>query len=153
MYRSKKGIKDSKEIEEILRKSLVGRLGTSVNDKPYVVPLCFVYHRDRIYFHSAPRGKKLKNLEKNEQVCFEVDEYHLIKRAKPCDFTMCYRSVIAFGRARIVQNLNEKLFVMKVMMEKYDPEETAGPLTEETISDLVVVEMALEKITGKKNEF
>jgi hypothetical protein len=142
-----------KEIEEILRIALVGRLGTSVNEGPYVVPLCFLYHQGRIYFHSALIGMKLENIKKNANVCFEVDiESKPVKATKPCDFDMHYRSVIAFGKARIIERTQKKLEIMKRIIAKYDPERRASPLTEEMIREkkVAVVEITIEKISGKK---
>ena len=152
MNKPERLITDLKKIEELLHGSPVGRLGTSVENNPYVVPLCFVYHEGRIYFHSAHQGKKLVNLETNENVCFEVDESQLVKAANPCDFTMRYWSVIAYGKARIVRGSNDKLAIMKMMVEKYDPEKTAAPLTDKTVSNITVVEIIVDWMTGKKNE-
>ena len=73
LRRKDKEIKDRAEIEEVLREAQVGRLGTSVDGQPYVVPLSFAYHDGNIIFHGAREGKKMEDIARNPRVCFEVD--------------------------------------------------------------------------------
>ena len=100
MQRSEKEIKEREEIEPILEKSEIGRLGTCFEWEPYVVSLSFAYHDGKIVFHCARRGKKLDNIAKNPRVCFEVDAGDVISAENPCEFSCRYRSVIACGEAR-----------------------------------------------------
>jgi nitroimidazol reductase NimA-like FMN-containing flavoprotein (pyridoxamine 5'-phosphate oxidase superfamily) len=57
LRRTDKEITDKSEIESIIRKSLVCRLGLTDNARPYIVPLCFGYTDNRLYFHSATEGR------------------------------------------------------------------------------------------------
>ena len=146
-------IEDRKEIDEILAKALVGRLGASLRDRPYVVPINFVYHQGKIYFHSALEGQMISYMKANNQVCFEVDESELVPNASPCNFTFRYRSVIAFGKVRFLEDLTEKREVLSAMLQKYDREKVAvNPIPQDNLRDVAVWEMALESVTGKKNE-
>ena len=56
MRRKEKEIKDTAEIEEILSKAFVCRLGLCDNGRPYVVPLCFGYEDNALYIHCAKEG-------------------------------------------------------------------------------------------------
>ncbi|MBU3917342.1 pyridoxamine 5'-phosphate oxidase family protein, partial [bacterium] len=71
MRRKEKEITDKAIIDSIINDSKVCRLGLSDDNRPYVVPLCFGYENDTLYFHSAHKGMKLDILKKNKQVCFE----------------------------------------------------------------------------------
>ncbi len=46
-------ISDESGIEAIINKAVVCRLGIVNGNTPYVVPLCFGYHDNKLYFHSA----------------------------------------------------------------------------------------------------
>ena len=70
MRRKDKEITDTAIIEEILSKATVCRLGLCEENQPYVVPLCFGYEDNALYFHCANHGKKLVILRKNNNVCF-----------------------------------------------------------------------------------
>jgi nitroimidazol reductase NimA-like FMN-containing flavoprotein (pyridoxamine 5'-phosphate oxidase superfamily) len=144
-------IANKSEIEEILTRAKVGRLGMCLNNKPYVVPIGFVYHNGKIYFHSTNKGRKIQIMKANPSVCFEVDEYELVPNQDPCKFTFHYCSVIAFGKVRFLETKKDKLAVLNVMMNKYDPSHIAKPLNESMINDLVIGEISIRLITGKRN--
>jgi nitroimidazol reductase NimA-like FMN-containing flavoprotein (pyridoxamine 5'-phosphate oxidase superfamily) len=147
-----KMIEDRKEIDEILTKAQVGRLAASMGNRPYVVPMNFVYHQGRIYFHSAPEGQMFSYLKANNQVCFEVDESEIVPNVEPCEFTFRYRSVLAFGKVRFIEDLHEKHTILTVMLEKYDQGKLAAhPIPEEKVRDIAVGEITIETLTGKKN--
>jgi len=140
------------EIEELLSRALVGRLGTCRNDLPYVIPVCFAYYKGRIYFHCAPKGRKMENMKANPRVCFQVDEYRLVPSSMPCDFTMHYRSVLVFGRVRFLMDPKEKLKILKIMVDKYNSTKLVKPLDEAMTQQVEVGEINIEEISGKKNE-
>jgi|YelNatPaOPRAMG01_1025707.scaffolds.fasta_scaffold02275_19 hypothetical protein len=144
-------IANRSEIEEILTKAKVGRLGVCLNNKPYVVPIGFVYHNGKIYFHSTDKGKKIQIMKVNPSVCFEVDEYELVPNQDPCKFTFYYCSVITFGKVRFLETKKDKMAVLNAMMNKYDPSHITKPLDESMINNLVVGEISILFMTGKIN--
>ena len=73
MRKKEREITDIGEIEKIIRKATVCRLGLALNDVPYVVPLSFGYADKTLYLHGAKEGKKLDIIRQNNRVCFEVD--------------------------------------------------------------------------------
>ena len=85
MHRKDKEITDIKSIEKIIKKAKVCRLALSLNDTPYIVPICFGYRAETIYFHSAKKGKKIDIIKKNNKVCFEFDiDHELVKSENAC---------------------------------------------------------------------
>ena len=95
MRRKDREITDRNEIELIIEKSTVCRLAMADDSGPYIVPLCFGFRNNTLYFHSAAEGKKLGFLRKNPRVCFELDcDTEVRTGGKACDFSMRYRSVI-----------------------------------------------------------
>src|SRR5215469_13321104 len=61
------------ECRVILTRASIGRLGCSLNDQPYVVPVYFAYEPDYIYVFSTV-GQKIEWMRKNPKVCMQVDE-------------------------------------------------------------------------------
>ncbi len=61
------------ECREILSRSSAGRLGCSLNDQPYVVPVGIAYEPDYIYVFST-LGQKIEWMRANPKVCVQVDE-------------------------------------------------------------------------------
>jgi nitroimidazol reductase NimA-like FMN-containing flavoprotein (pyridoxamine 5'-phosphate oxidase superfamily) len=109
MRRAEREIKDRSTIEEILRRATVCRLAVCDGNVPYVVPLSFGYRDNRLYFHSAPEGRKMETIKANPHVCFEVDvDHEIVPGEIPCGWTVRYRSVIGFGKARLLEDVAQK---------------------------------------------
>jgi len=53
---------------------MTGHLALSVNDLPYVFPVCYLYMNDYLYFILTALGKKIEALGTNPNICFCVDE-------------------------------------------------------------------------------
>lgn len=97
------------EIEDLLVRAPVGRLGLSDGKFPYVVPVSFVYVKGAVHFHSPFKGRKTEILERNQNVCFEVDEYK--------DSTN-YASVIIDGIAKEINDGKEIGMVFRELAKK-----------------------------------
>ncbi|MFQ6053770.1 MAG: pyridoxamine 5'-phosphate oxidase family protein, partial [Candidatus Bathyarchaeia archaeon] len=133
----------------------IGRLGTCADGEPYVVPLSFAYHDGRIVFHCARRGKKLESIARNPRVCFEVDDGEVIPGDEPCRFSFRYKSVIAYGEARIYTDPQRMVEALRLLVDKYAPAGMSGRLTLEEISryeNLAVVEIEVDRMTGKRSQ-
>ncbi len=149
MRRSEREITAAREIESILESEGVGRLGLSLNDRPYVVPVNFGYQDGVIYIHSAAEGQKIDMIKKNPRVCFEVDsDHHLIPAAKACDFGTGYRSVIAFGQASVVTDPAGKKEGLDVIMAQHGG--PPGPYRDKSLQRVVIIRITVESMTGKK---
>lgn len=140
-----------REAEELLRRASVGRLGLSLDDNPYVVPVNYVYHEGNIYFHSAREGQKVDYLTKNSKACFEVDEFLGLKEAeRPCEYGARYRSVIVYGRVRIVDDRDEKMEALEMLVRKYVGGEPRARMDVALVDRVLVGEMVVDRVTGKQ---
>ena len=149
MRRNDKEIHDRDAVEAIIRDSLVCRLALSDENRPYVVPLCFGYRDNALYFHSSPEGKKIEILRKNGNVCFEFDiDQEVVQDEKPCKWTMNYRSVIGFGKGSLVENLEEKKKGLDVIMQQYS--RRSFEYVEPAIESTYIIKVEIESMTGKK---
>ena len=121
--RKDKEIQDPKVIEELLQNTPVCRIGLAPGKDPgfpFVVPVHFVHDRGRIYVHSAREGKKMAMLGENPRVCVEMDDFIELKSAdKACNYSTRFRSLIAFGTARIVEEREDRRRALQLLMEKY----------------------------------
>jgi nitroimidazol reductase NimA-like FMN-containing flavoprotein (pyridoxamine 5'-phosphate oxidase superfamily) len=149
MRRAEKEIKDRKAIEEILRRATVCRLGLCDGHLPYVVPLSFGYEENRLYFHSAPEGRKMEIIKANPQVCFEVDvDEEYVAAEVPCDWTVKYSSVIGFGKAHLLESAEEKRRALDVILAHYSSGKYEYPLG--TLDTVAVVRVDIDRMTGKQ---
>ncbi len=151
MRRKDREIKSREEIEAIIEKSLVCRLGMADEDGPYIVPLSFGYADNRLYFHSAKEGRKLDILRKNNKVCFEFDtDKEIVRGDKACDWGIKFKSVIGFGKAFIVEDVESKKAALDIIMAHYSSGQFA--YDEKNLKRTVIIKVEIESMTGKKKE-
>ena len=139
---------DVDTIESIIRSASVCRIALSDDGQPYVVPVCFGYADNTLYFHSAPRGRKLDILGKDNAVCCEFDvDQEIVQAEDACAWSMRYRSVVAFGRAFIVEELEEQRQALDVILAHYGGRPRAYP--EATLLRTAVVKVEIQSMTAK----
>ena len=99
MRRNKQHLSEE-AIQKVLKENTNGILGINGEDGyPYAIPFNYTYLNGAIYVHSAKTGHIVEALKKNSKVCFTiVDEDTIVSK----EFTSYFRSVIAFGKASIV---------------------------------------------------
>lgn len=149
--RRKKQTLSQQEIANILHKGTSGVLALlGDNDYPYAVPISYVYDDGKIYFHSAKSGHKIDAIQKTAKASFCVIDKDLIV---PAEYTTYFRSVIAFGQIRVIEDDREKRAAIEKSAIKYAPEDTAAN-RDNTINrewkPLCMLEMTIEHITGKE---
>ncbi len=139
-------------MEEIINNSTVCRLAMTDGDRPYLIPLCFGYRDGSIFFHSAPQGRKIDILKNNPNVCFAFDiDQEVTAAERACGWSMRYRSVVGFGKARIVEEGDDKRKALEIIMENY----SAGKhsFDDSEISTVLIIRVDIEEMTGKKSGY
>ena len=134
----------------ILKKATAGTLALlGDNDYPYAVPLSYVYHEGRIYFHSALSGHKVDAIRKCDKASFCVIEKDDVQPEK---YTTFFRSVIAFGRIHIIEDEHEKLETARMLGNRYNPnhDEALQKEIEGGLSRMLMIRFDIEHLTGKE---
>ena len=118
------------------------------DDYPYAVPLSFAYEDGKLFFHSATAGHKLDAIERRNKASFCVIAADDIV---PSEFTTRFRSAIAFGKARVVTDDDEKRHALLCLAEKYSPSyiEAADTEIDGDWKRVSVIELSIEHMTGK----
>jgi nitroimidazol reductase NimA-like FMN-containing flavoprotein (pyridoxamine 5'-phosphate oxidase superfamily) len=96
------------QIEALLERNVLGRLGYSDGETVYVIPINYVYHNNYILAHST-EGTKVNMMRSRPQVCFEVDEIENLVN---------WQSVIVWGHFEEVDDELEKQKHMEMMVGK-----------------------------------
>jgi nitroimidazol reductase NimA-like FMN-containing flavoprotein (pyridoxamine 5'-phosphate oxidase superfamily) len=111
------------EISQALSLGYCGRVTTVGQDGwPYCMPTLYVVLDEDIYVHgTAARGHFRNNVDQSDKACFEIDEPGEVfpYGRFECDTTLAYRSVIAFGRIRVVDDITVKQRFFDALMHKY----------------------------------
>ena len=149
--RRKKQQLTPEEAAALLESATSGVLSVAGDDGyPYGVPLSYVYAKNTLYFHSALQGHKIDAVRACDKACFTVIAGDDII---PESYTTAFRSVIAFGRVRIVEDENDRELAARLLGKRYAPHESEESLAAELSSGMPrmhVLAFHIEHITGKE---
>ena len=153
MRRKEKEITNITEIEAIIQKAEVCRLGLAVENTPYIVPVFFGYEDNCLYVHCGKEGRKLDMIRQNNTVCFEMEvDTKITNRHKPaCQWSSAYRSVIGYGSAFILENFQEKKLALDVIMRHYS-DRTSFEYQKKAVEEVVIIKIIVDQISGKKSD-
>lgn len=160
MRRKQCQVTDRAEIELVLESTNIGRMATvGADGYPYVTPVNFVFFRGCIYFHCAPKGEKLDNIQRDSRVCFEVDvplaylDIGFDPSRPTCHLHQFYHCVIIRGAASLVEDVSLKLDALNALIRKHEPDAAFVLVAEETpqVKACEVVEIRPEIITAKSD--
>ncbi len=135
------------ETTAVLERGKTGVLGVCGDQGyPYTIPLNYVYGDGKIYIHSAKTGHKLDAIRQCSKVSFCVIDKDDILAEK---LTTSYRSVILFGKARILEH--DKDIYRAAHGLKYNQDiQAVQKEIEREWEKLCCVEIVIEHMTGKK---
>lgn len=148
--RRTKQLMENSQVEEILQRNTSGTLALLGDDGyPYAVPLSYVYHDGKLYFHSASNGHKIDAVKQYPKASFcIIDQDEIV----PEKYTTHYRSVIAFGKVRLLEDQEEMRKIATALAMKYSSDYAEGIPAEidDYMSRLAIIEMTIEHLTGKQ---
>ena len=135
---------------EILERNTSGVLALSGDaGYPYAVPMSYVYAEGKIYFHSAKNGHKIDAIQRNEKASFcVIDQDQIV----PEKYTTFFRSVIVFGRLRLVEDMEEMRRIAAALAMKYsaDFKECITKEINASIRNMAILELTIDHITAKE---
>lgn len=135
---------------DILERNTSGTLALlGDEDYPYAVPMSYVYADGKLYFHSATSGHKIDAVRGHEKVSFcVIDKDEIV----PEKYTTYFRSVIAFGKAHLVEDQDEMRRIATVLAIKYSADFKDGIPAEidSSINRMAIIEMTIDHMTAKE---
>ncbi len=153
MRRKEREISGIDEMESIISQADVCRIAMADGNLPYIVTMNFGYtggNEKKIYFHSAPKGRKIEMLRKNNYVCFEIDTDHNIHEGKSaCEFGTSYSSIVGYGRISVITAEAEKIKGLNCIMSHYTGR-SIFTYDREILGRMIVLRLDITGMTGKK---
>ena len=136
------------EAEAILRAGSSGVMALAGEEGyPYALPISYVYHEGRLYFHCAPTGHKLDAIARCPKASFCVIAQDDVV---PERYTTRYRSVIAFGSIRRLADEQAVRKALEVLGRKYAPDLDPSAEIAKSLPRVCVLEMTIDQLTGKE---
>ena len=136
---------------EILTRNNSGVLAVQGDEGyPYTVPMNYFYQDGKVYFHTKQTGHKMDAIKKDAKVSFCVIERDQFISE---EYTNHYRSAIAFGKARVLEDEKEIYEYSLMWAEKLCSSETPKhreEVVKRRLPTLGMIVMEIEHVTGKE---
>ena len=143
---------------KFLNKIRVGHISTRDGNQPFINPTSFWYSKEdhEVYFHSNAVGRMRFNAENNPETCFECYRSgRLLPSNLALEVSFQYECVIAFGRIRVIKDIDEKRDVLNELLQKYFGEMRSGedyrPVTDNELKRTSVYGIKIESWSGIRN--
>jgi nitroimidazol reductase NimA-like FMN-containing flavoprotein (pyridoxamine 5'-phosphate oxidase superfamily) len=150
MRRTDREITDRAEMEAVIKRAQICHVGLCDGDEPYIVPVNFGYRDNIVYFHCAREGRKLDIIRKNPNVCVQFDaDREMVVDDVACEWSFKYESVIAFGKAAIIDDREEKKRALDIIMAQYSAKEFV--YKDNRVDGIYIVKIEIERMTGKRS--
>lgn len=146
--------------QEFLTSGYVAHVGFECQGRPYVIPTLYEYSAkrpDRLYIHGGPSSRMLDALASGIPVCATITQLDGLVYSRDAKYHSAnYRSVMCFGRGRLLEDQEEKRQIFEEMTLRYFPGRTAGrdyiPAPPAHLRTTTVIEIVIEEMTAKMRE-
>jgi nitroimidazol reductase NimA-like FMN-containing flavoprotein (pyridoxamine 5'-phosphate oxidase superfamily) len=121
---------------EVLDAGKVGHVGFTLDDQPYVVPMSYARMGDQLLIHGSVASRLVKNLASGLRCCVTVTHFDgLVYARSTFNSSMNYRSVMVFGTARLITDIDEKRQSIQALVDHLMPGRQAD-LRKSTVKEL-----------------
>lgn len=150
--RHDRGFYDHATVHALLDAAALAHVSYVIDGQPYCTPTLFWREGSRLYWHGSSASRMLRNQSEGQPACVTVTHLDSLVLAR-CGFNHSadYRSVMAFGRARLLTDPVEKERALVVMVDRLFPDRTGylRPSTQQEIKATSVVGMEIDRASAK----
>jgi len=147
-----RAVYDRQVIYGILDEGLVCHVGFTVEEQTYVIPTLYARVDDAVYLHGSAASRMLRGLGSGRRACVTVTLADgLVLARSVFNHSMNYRSVVALGEARLVEEPGEKLLALRAFTEKILPGRwnDARQPNEKELRATSILRMPLDEVSAK----
>jgi nitroimidazol reductase NimA-like FMN-containing flavoprotein (pyridoxamine 5'-phosphate oxidase superfamily) len=150
--RDDRGFYDYATVHAVLDAAAMCHVSYVVDGQPFCTPTLFWREGSRLYWHGSNASRMLRNLSEGEPACLTVTHFDSLVLAR-CGFNHSadYRSVMAFGKARLVEDPEQKRHALIMMVDRFFPGRTAQlrATAPQEINATTVIMMDIERASAK----
>lgn len=148
----KRGSYDEATIHQILDAGFLAHAGFTVDGQPFVIPTLYGRDGGTLYLHGSAASRMLRELETGVPACVTVSLVDgLVLARSAFHHSINYRSVVAFGSARKIEDAQRKTEALRIISDHVMPgrwDEVRVP-NEKELKATAVLEFAIEEASAK----
>ena len=132
----KRGSHDFKLACDMLDAGKICHVGFNLDEQPYVVPMAYARMGKQLLIHGSVASRLIKNLASGLRCCVTVTHFDgLVYARSTFNSSMNYRSVMVFGIARPIIDVDAKRLSVQTLVDHLMPGRRAD-LRKSTIKEL-----------------
>ena len=147
-----RGAYDRETIHAILDEALICHVGFVVEGAPVVIPTIHWREGETLYFHGSAASRMLRTLKDGVDACVTVTLLDgLVLARSAFHHSMNYRSVVVFGRAKLVESEEERLRALEALVEHVvrGRSKDVRPPNAAELRQTMVLSMPIEEASAK----
>ncbi len=148
----KRGVYERETINKILDEAFICHVGFAIENQPFVIPTSFARVDDHLVIHGSAASRMMRSLSKEIDVCVTVTLIDgLVLARSAFHHSMNYRSVVVFGKAKIIEDEKEKCDALKAFTEHIVPNRWSEirPPTKSELKGTTVLLLSLNEASAK----
>lgn len=148
MIKQHREVTDPNHIEAIFKLSIVCRVAFNDSPAPYIIPMNYGYHDNKLYLHTANLGHKLDLIKQNNNVGFVIENRLEMVQGNN-GTTMKYQSIVGQGIIEVIQSADEKQKALKYLIEHHGGK--FAQHSEKSLASVTMLVINITKLTAKAN--
>jgi nitroimidazol reductase NimA-like FMN-containing flavoprotein (pyridoxamine 5'-phosphate oxidase superfamily) len=157
--RADRAVQDDAWIIAILQSVPFGGLATVCDGQPFINNNLFAFDEaaHAMYTHTAALGRTRSNVEEDNRCCFSVSQMgRLLPHETALGMSVEYASVVVFGRASVVKDVDERERALQLLLAKYFPHLHPGidyrAITPQELAITTVYRIEIDEWSGKRKQ-
>ena len=147
-----RGRYDRDQVHAILDEGLVAHVGLVSGDGPVVIPMLYGRDGDRLLLHGSTASRLMRGGAKGLDMCVTVTLVDgLVLARSAFHHSMNYRSVVVFGQATPVTDLDERRAALDTLVDHIVPGRGADvrPPSDKELRSTLVLALPLDECSVK----
>jgi len=147
-----RGNYDKETINQIIDAALYCHVSFVHSNQPYIIPTIHARMGDRIVLHGAKGSRMLKHIAEGNEVCVAITLMDgLVLARSVFHHSMNYRSVVIFGKGKVLESKVKKLEALKTITEHIIPGrwEDARKPNEKELNATIVISIDINEASAK----
>jgi nitroimidazol reductase NimA-like FMN-containing flavoprotein (pyridoxamine 5'-phosphate oxidase superfamily) len=144
-------------VEEFLLAGQIAHVACVADGEPRVIPFLYHYEAGHIYIHGSPGNATLRLIRDGRSVVVAVTRLVELVASKSASMhTANYRSVVAYGRGRQIDDITEKRRVLDAMTARYFPGRATPadyePATDDEFARMELTDIEIDEASAKMRD-
>lgn len=147
-----RGRYDKETVHAILDAALVCHIAYVIDGRPYCTPTSFWREGSHLYWHGSSASRMIRSQKEGVDVCLTVTHLDALVMARSgFHHSVNYRAVMAFGKAHVIDDPEEKLKLMDRFIDRIYPgrSKLIRQPNKQEFKATTMIGMEMEMVSGK----